>query len=316
MSPETFPLVSLGIPLYRSAPFFDIIKNNLQAVDYPNVEIFVSDRHCYDDTIERLREYFADDPRIKIFVETDQLDWVGHFNFLLKQGRGKYFRWMPHDDNFPTCDLKKMVGYLESHPKSILTWGPTQLLSTDGHLKEMQGQPAPSANPDWTLDISVLFNFHNYCNGAFKGLFRREVVEQHDLYISRTYHLQYSERCWLFAMSLLGDFYFREDYHYEKRIYRGSTHEQWKTSIPNILSQCWVMQKYLWRSPNTLRNKLVGSFFITVLTSLKISIAISGLIRRTNSISRINRLPANLEDRISKLILIAASKPKDAREVS
>ena len=44
------PLVSVGFPLYRSRRFLDNIVENLEAIDYPNLEMLVSDRHLHDDT--------------------------------------------------------------------------------------------------------------------------------------------------------------------------------------------------------------------------------------------------------------------------
>jgi hypothetical protein len=50
--PSSNPLVSVGIPLYRSRRFLDIIVDNIEAITYPNVEIIVSDQHLLDDTTE------------------------------------------------------------------------------------------------------------------------------------------------------------------------------------------------------------------------------------------------------------------------
>lgn len=306
---DTYPLVTLAFPLYRSACFLEIIKSNIEAIDYPNVEILVSDRHCHDDTLERLKDHFPDDRRLTFIAAHDELEWVSHYNFLLQQGTGKYFRWMPHDDNFSSCDLRTMVAYLEANPRSVLVWGPTTTISREGDFIDTQGDPAPRANPDWTLDISLLFNFDNYCSGAFKGLFRRDLVSIHNLHILRTYKLQYSERCWVCALSLLGDFHFTRDYHYEKRMYSSSTHAQWQTSIANIFSQCRVMLRYLFRLPNTTRNRLVGTVVITALSCRKASIAIADLLRNSQSQQQILNLPPSLKSRLPGWIRAAASKP-------
>lgn len=234
-----YPLVSVAIPLSRSGQFLDSIIANLAKLEYPNLEILISDRHGYDSTIEILSERYRGDCRFKFYQATDELDWVAHFNFLLGQGSGKYFRWMPHDDSFPDCNLSEMVDYLERHTDTVIVWGSTQLVGLEGNHLRIQSEPRPSANPPWTFDISVLFNFDDYCNGAFKGLFRREVVESFRLFNKPTHQLQYSERCWIFAMSLVGRFYFMpgSGYQYQKRLYSSSTHRQWKPEISNSFSQ-------------------------------------------------------------------------------
>ena len=70
------PLVSVAIPLFQSKPFVDIIAENIRTIDYPNVEIIISDRHGADDTIEVLRHTFPDDPRLRFVVNPDRVNWV------------------------------------------------------------------------------------------------------------------------------------------------------------------------------------------------------------------------------------------------
>ena len=61
---STQPRVSVVIPLYRSARFIDNIIANIEAMPQRGVEILISDRHCYDDTIDRLAERYTTDPRV------------------------------------------------------------------------------------------------------------------------------------------------------------------------------------------------------------------------------------------------------------
>jgi glycosyltransferase involved in cell wall biosynthesis len=58
---DIYPRVSVAIPLYRSARFMDIIIANIEAMPKQDIEILISDRHCFDDTIDRLMERYATD---------------------------------------------------------------------------------------------------------------------------------------------------------------------------------------------------------------------------------------------------------------
>src|SRR6187397_2030409 len=73
------PLVSVAIPLYRSRPFVDRIARNIETLDYPSVEILISDRHMDDDAIELLGARFAGDPRIRLLRANDRAGWVEHY---------------------------------------------------------------------------------------------------------------------------------------------------------------------------------------------------------------------------------------------
>ena len=42
-APESWPLVSIGIPLCRSRRFLDVIAENLECRSYPNLEILIAE---------------------------------------------------------------------------------------------------------------------------------------------------------------------------------------------------------------------------------------------------------------------------------
>ncbi len=103
------PLVSVGIPLYKSRGFLSNIIENVEAVAYRNIEIIISDRHGEDDAIEALRRRFGHDSRVRFIKRHDRIDWVDHYNALLRQFTGKYFLWMPHDDIYPADYIDELV---------------------------------------------------------------------------------------------------------------------------------------------------------------------------------------------------------------
>jgi hypothetical protein len=49
------PLASVGIPLYQSNRFLDVIVENIEAIRYPNMEIIISDRDRLDHALDALR---------------------------------------------------------------------------------------------------------------------------------------------------------------------------------------------------------------------------------------------------------------------
>jgi len=299
---QPHPLVTCAIPLYRSERFLGHIIENLENLDYPNLEIIISDQHCHDHALDLLRCRYGRDPRFRFFASKDELDWVANFNFLLGKGTGKYFRWMPHDDSYPKCNLKEMVDYLEQNPDTVLVFGPTQTIDIEGNPKWRQKQPEPCRNPPWTFDIPVLFNFDRYFIGAFKGLYRRQPVEKLNLFITPTYALQYSERCWLFAMSFLGKFHFMETYQYLKRKYPESTHARWRPGVLNIFSQHVTMLGYLWRLESGWRKRVVGGTFIFLLTCRKMVMAVLPAEDLNRKDSRINTIPSRWRKSLTVLI--------------
>jgi ectoine hydroxylase-related dioxygenase (phytanoyl-CoA dioxygenase family) len=245
----TRPLVSVGIPLYRSAPFLPGLRANLRALaEEDSVEAIVSDRHGLDDTIDVLRDEWRHDDRFRFLAADDQLDWVEHMNLLLLEARGRYFRWMPHDDLFPRGCLQPLVARLESEPQAILAYGPTRAIDVDGSRlpdrDRLDTHPAAPGGP-WTFRHSLDLFWHGSCDGAFKGLFRRAEVVDAGLLIRPTHELVDAERAWLFAVSLLGGLREEPTSQYWKRYHPDSLHEQWEHGPRHVISTTATMCGYL-----------------------------------------------------------------------
>ena len=180
------PLVSIAIPLYRSAPWVQNILQNIANVEYPNVEIFISDRHCADDALAALEQQLREDPRITFIRATDGLTWVEHYNELLRLGRGVYFMWMPHDDIYPPDYTDRLVAQLERNRDSIGAFGRLEALGDDGrpvlrlHDPRMYGGRHSRAVTAWRwLLFSDIFV-------PVRGLFRREQLVAAKLFFRPT----------------------------------------------------------------------------------------------------------------------------------
>ncbi len=242
------PRVTVVIPLYRSRPFIDTIIANIDAMPQSGIEIIISDRHCHDDAIDRLAQHYAEDHRVRCIQQRDGLGWVGHINTLLELAGGEYWRLLPHDDISPPGSLEALIAALDAAPDAVLAYGPTKAVDSEGrHLLE---RDAPSPHPQqaeegWTLGLVLQMFWMGYCSGAFKGLIRRRVVMENQLFIRSTEGQIFPEGCWLFALGLLGPFCFVPEAVYIKRYHAASVHAQWQITGRNFSSAAQVMISYL-----------------------------------------------------------------------
>lgn len=245
----TPPLVSVGIPLYRSSPFLSSLRKNCIALAAENnVEIILSDRHGFDDTLETLNTEWKHNSRFRFLKAHDCLNWVEHMNLLLREARGVYFRWMPHDDCFPEGSLKPLVDRLERAPATILAYGPTRGINAEGHrVPERDRLHTYPVSPGsaWTFQHSLDLFWNGTCDGAFKGLFRRRDVVHAGLFIRPTYELVHAERTWLFGLSLLGGLEEEPTSIYLKRYHPDSVHAKWRPRVRNTISATVTMCGYL-----------------------------------------------------------------------
>lgn len=260
-----FPLITVALPLHRSARFLDIIRNNLDRLEGQDIEILISDRHLLDDALDRLEEEYGHDPRIRILRANDGIGWVDHFNELLKSACGQYFMWMPHDDDFPADYLPKLLAAMEQHPTAIVAFGKVDTLDRAGRPHDSITLPPPeSYDPgDWSTRL-LLHLLTQWNPGiAFRGLFRREPLIENGLFIRHTRRDVLADYYWVFATGFLGPWVYVPDCLCSKRYYRKSTHGKWTATPKNWLSGFLVLTGYLRRLAPGMRDLLYAE--LTVL---------------------------------------------------
>jgi len=229
MSSSTLPLVSVAIPLFKSRRFLDCIISNLEAIDYPNIEVIISDRHCADDAIELLADRFKADSRLRLLKGSDQLNWVEHYNLLLQLASGQYFLWMPHDDSYPSDYISQLVLCLENHPDAMLAYGRLRRVDLDGHpVSGSTRSDIPVAlGEQWSLRAALRLLIFWNIGVPFRGVFRRDVVIQSGLLIRPTYETVAADKYWVFGLALKGCLRLVPSCHCTKRMYPTSTSAQW-----------------------------------------------------------------------------------------
>lgn len=219
--------------MYRSARFLPIIEANLDVLaGMPDVELLVSDRHGLDDALGRLQARYGADPRFRFFAATDGIDWVAHYNWLLKQGRGTYFAWMPHDDDFPTGYYAGLADHLDANPDTLLAFGPIVAINMSGEKVEWSpiSRFAPANNPSQSWKAKYVFDMLLTDPWVpIRGVFRREPIVRADHAIRPSFCNQGADIAWVFGVGLLGPIRFVAVPACAKRIYPEST---FRTTMP------------------------------------------------------------------------------------
>jgi glycosyltransferase involved in cell wall biosynthesis len=257
------PLVSVGVPLYRSRRFVENIVANLDAIEYENVEVIVSDRHRLDDTLEVLRDRYGTDRRFRFLAATDGLGWVENFNLLLRESRGKYALWFPHDDAYPAGYIGELVSALERRPDAVLAFGSVERRSLDGFLPTRPFSPPPVGDDAaWSLGVSLrmLTLWQMWC--VCRGLIRRDAVERWNLYIRRTRGDVRADIYWAFGLSLRGRLLYVPSCSCTKRFYRASTGAQWRFGVREGVDACRVLRSYLTDHARSRRDRVLGQLVL------------------------------------------------------
>ena len=92
-------LLTVITPFYNSTEFMEFPLNSVLYQTYQNWEYICVDDCSTDGTLEKLREYAAKDPRIKVIArEQNSGNTAGGFNTGILAAKGSYVQGLGHDD--------------------------------------------------------------------------------------------------------------------------------------------------------------------------------------------------------------------------
>ena len=246
MNPSAYPLVTIAIPLFRSAPFVENIIANLTATQYPNLEILISDRHMADDALTMLKDRLGAQPHIRFIEARDEMDWIAHHNFLLSEARGEYFTWMPHDDQFPEHFIARLVERLETNPEAILAFGRILAIDLNDSLITDFAFSDPSFEEDepWSLTLMLRLLTSWSLGVPFRGVVRRKPVVDAKIFLQPTYETVNADLYWVFGVGLLGRLSFVPECHMWKRYHANNTHTAWRQKFRHARSGFLTLRMY------------------------------------------------------------------------
>jgi hypothetical protein len=112
------PLVSIGIPTYNRPASLRRTLECITQQTYKHLEIIVSDNASPGgDTSRLVKEFQANDPRIRFEEQTANQGPIFNFSYVAKLASGKYFMWAADDDEWEPWYVEKCVHTLEANPK-------------------------------------------------------------------------------------------------------------------------------------------------------------------------------------------------------
>jgi glycosyl transferase family 2 len=242
----TAPLVSVGFPLYRSLRFLDVITRNIEAIDYDNVEIILSDRHGFDDTLEKLSTRFSGDRRLRFIAATDKISWVDNYNVLLKEALGEYFFWVSHDDLYPSGFIPTLVSCLEAEPDVLIAYPRTVLIDMDDQPLAWEPEPELLLRPGerWSVRVALRQLLFRQTL-PMKGMLRRAPIVNAGLYLRSPLDTVLADVYWVFATGLLGRPRFVPTAHMLRRVEPMSTSAQWTPGLRHVWSGHLILCSYI-----------------------------------------------------------------------
>lgn len=98
------PLVTIGLSVFNGEALLEEAIRSVQAQTHTDFELILCDSASGDRTAEICRKSAARDPRIHYHRAARNLGHRAAYNVALRHARGRYFKWLLHEDRLlPSC---------------------------------------------------------------------------------------------------------------------------------------------------------------------------------------------------------------------
>ncbi len=117
-----WPRVVACLPAFNAAEFITQTLEALEAQDYPNLEVLISDDASTDDTALICQSFAENSRTFRLIRQSHRLGWVNNVNALLAAAHAEYILITPHDDIIRPTYVTRLVQALEDNPHAVLAF--------------------------------------------------------------------------------------------------------------------------------------------------------------------------------------------------
>lgn len=192
--------VGIGLPVYQGENYVEEAIRSVQGQTFDDLELVVCDNASTDRTGEIVQDLAASDPRIRYLRHERNLGAPANYNRAWAESRGRFFKWLAHDDRLRPGYLAAMVKALEATPGAVLCNSTVEYIDSAGWpigRYDSELRRADTDDPSRRL-AAVILRSHSCVD--FFGLIRREAMESSLLHGS----FHGADRAFLAQMALRG----------------------------------------------------------------------------------------------------------------
>jgi glycosyltransferase involved in cell wall biosynthesis len=163
------PCITIGMPVFNGEKTIsDAIKSVIEQ-DFEDWTLLISDNFSTDSTWDICKTFAAQDSRILIIRQNENIGGWANFNFVLNQAKTKYFKFQAADDviskdfiRVNLVSLEKFAGLIGSTSNNLWDWeSELDLKATNFQLFGSQSER-----------FKTLRKNYRELNGLFYGIFR------------------------------------------------------------------------------------------------------------------------------------------------
>lgn len=214
----SFPLVSMGMPVFNGERFLERTLQVLLAQTFEDFELVVVDNASTDRTAEILADHAARDARIRVVRNPQNIGAAPNWNRAFELTRAPFFKWVAYDDLYEATFVERTLEILRRDPSLVLCASQSRLIDEAerdlprdpatglyrdraGNLRHGPPLPGRARSPNPVERFRDIYLHTVRCFDVF-SLMRADLLRRSALH--RSYYG--SDRSLLVELSLLGRF--------------------------------------------------------------------------------------------------------------
>jgi len=156
-------LVTIVIPIYKRLSYLPEVLQAVEAQDYPDIELIVSDNGQNGDAIENIvGRCYSRPHRVRHTAVTVPIP--AHYHQVLHEAKGTYFIWLCDDDLISRNFVSELVGILDRHPEASAAIAREEVINSAGEILRSSSDQVPAFLPG--EDFIRAWNAYKYENYA------------------------------------------------------------------------------------------------------------------------------------------------------
>ena len=194
------PRITVGLPVYKGADLIPKCLDCLQRQTFRDFEVIISVDGGDLETAAACRPFLID-PRFRMVVHPERLDWVGNFNWLLQQDLQEFFCYRQHDDTTAPEFFEVLLRAAGMEPNAAAVYCDCQF---SGGRDDIESAPSIEGE---SLHRMVRYMEHVPLSAApVRGLIRRAAIRQAGLVRSDEFRAPLEVFVWLAKLLRWGNF--------------------------------------------------------------------------------------------------------------
>lgn len=218
-TPESPPLVSVGLPVYNCEAFVGRSIRSILEQSYRNIELVISDNASTDGTAAVCSRWAADDHRVRFVQNPRNLGAAANFNRVLELARGPFFKWACGDDWCAPELVETCLGVLRARPDVVLCYSRVHVVDDENQSQWIYADELDLQSDD-PRERLLQATSHARLLHVLHGVMRTDVVKR----IGRMKSFYSSDLAVMTELSMWGKFVEVPEPLLFRRLHRGSAH--------------------------------------------------------------------------------------------